>query len=167
MDKYESLPSSNSNEDDIYMAREHEKTHDFENSYFTHITDNFCTDPNEYLGSWDNDKYNARYVKNQNATNMSNKSPGPKKEKRKRRRSRRDGKLRKEVNPIDNIVKINMYRVCQKEHYNQDIFKYLIDWMKNGGAKTSKLKLECYSENFRGVHAAQDFRKDTEVLFIP
>ena len=46
-------------------------------------------------------------------------------------------------------------------------FERLIEWMQAGGAYTEKLDLRYYAENFRGVHAARDIKKDETVLFVP
>jgi len=39
--------------------------------------------------------------------------------------------------------------------------------MKNGGAEFDKLKLRYYSENYRGVHAAQDIKNGECILKVP
>ena len=39
--------------------------------------------------------------------------------------------------------------------------------MNGGGADISKVKLEYYSENYRGVVATVDIKKGEDVLFVP
>ena len=39
--------------------------------------------------------------------------------------------------------------------------------MKQSGADVSKLKLEYYKQDHRGVHAACDIRDEEPILFVP
>jgi hypothetical protein len=40
-------------------------------------------------------------------------------------------------------------------------------WLHDGQAETSMLKVKHYKENFRGVHAAKDIERSDDILFIP
>ena len=46
-------------------------------------------------------------------------------------------------------------------------FMHLESWMQRGGADISKIKVEFYDENFRGVHAKQDIGKNETIMFVP
>lgn len=53
------------------------------------------------------------------------------------------------------------------DHPERKRFQNLLDWMQNGGADFSKLKLRYYSENYRGVHASRNIVNGETVLFVP
>jgi histone-lysine N-methyltransferase SETD3 len=43
----------------------------------------------------------------------------------------------------------------------------LLDWLKAGKAVFSKIKIECYSEEYRGVNAKQTINAKELLLFVP
>ena len=43
----------------------------------------------------------------------------------------------------------------------------LVTWMNKNGAELSKVNIQYYSPNFRGVHAAVKIEQGEIVLFIP
>lgn len=50
----------------------------------------------------------------------------------------------------------------ERLRYNQ-----MLEWLHKGGAQFDKLKLRYYSDDYRGVHAARNIRKDETILFVP
>ncbi len=52
-------------------------------------------------------------------------------------------------------------------HPERKRFQNLLDWMKGLGADFSKLKLRYYSENYRGVHSAQNIKNGETILYVP
>ena len=46
-------------------------------------------------------------------------------------------------------------------------FEALESSLDKGGAYVSKLKLKFYSKNFRGVHAAEDIKKESQMMYVP
>jgi len=53
------------------------------------------------------------------------------------------------------------------DHPERERFEHLLTWLREGGALFPKLKMRYYSENYRGVHALRDVRKDECCLYIP
>ena len=53
------------------------------------------------------------------------------------------------------------------DHPERKRFQNLLDWMQEGGADFSKLKLRYYSDNYRGVHASRDIQNGETVLYVP
>ncbi|CAD8175344.1 unnamed protein product [Paramecium octaurelia] len=45
--------------------------------------------------------------------------------------------------------------------------KTLLEWLKQGKAQFPKIKIECYSESYRGVNAKQKINAKELILFIP
>ena len=43
----------------------------------------------------------------------------------------------------------------------------MFDWMVEGGATFSKLKMRYYAPDYRGVHAARDCKKGETILYVP
>ena len=43
----------------------------------------------------------------------------------------------------------------------------MIEWLGDGGVDTSKVCIYEYAENYRGLHAAKDIKKDEIILFVP
>ena len=43
----------------------------------------------------------------------------------------------------------------------------LIEWMKKAGSDISKVQIEYYSDDHRGLHAAQDIWKGKTIMFVP
>ena len=42
-----------------------------------------------------------------------------------------------------------------------------LNWMKEDGAEYPKLEMRQYNPIYRGVHAAEDFRKGETILYVP
>lgn len=71
----------------------------------------------------------------------------------------------------------NMLRLAEQElaldrslpldHPERNRFNALFTWMKEGGSKFDKLKLRYYTQDYRGVHAAQDISKGETILYVP
>lgn len=58
---------------------------------------------------------------------------------------------------MDKIKKeIDLDSRLPPDHPERVKFQAMLDWMKDGGADYSKLKLVYYNENNRGVHAQWD-----------
>ena len=53
------------------------------------------------------------------------------------------------------------------EHPERKRFQNLLDWMQKEKSDFSKLKLRYYTENYRGVHAAQTIKNGETVLYVP
>ena len=53
------------------------------------------------------------------------------------------------------------------EHPERKRFQNLLDWMLREKSDFSKLKLRYYTENYRGVHAAQTIKNGETVLYVP
>jgi len=53
------------------------------------------------------------------------------------------------------------------DHPERKRFQNLLDWMKDGDADFSKLKLRYYSDNYRGVHASRDIKNGETILLVP
>lgn len=53
------------------------------------------------------------------------------------------------------------------DHPERHRFNELFQWMKEGGAEFSKLKLRYYTEDYRGVHASTQIEKGETILYVP
>jgi len=53
------------------------------------------------------------------------------------------------------------------DHPERKRFGQLLDWMAEGGADSSKMKLRFYSANYRGVHSNVDIKAGETVLYVP
>ena len=57
---------------------------------------------------------------------------------------------------IDEEIKYD--NVLAVDHPERIRFQNLLDWLKEGGSKFSKVKMRYYSDNYRGVHASQNIK---------
>ena len=46
-------------------------------------------------------------------------------------------------------------------------FRALSEWMVRGGGDISKITLQNYDTNYRGVQARVDIKKGEQILFVP
>jgi hypothetical protein len=53
------------------------------------------------------------------------------------------------------------------DHPERNRFNKMLNWMKEGGAEFSKIKIRYYSADYRGVHASRDIKKGETVLYVP
>ena len=67
----------------------------------------------------------------------------------------------------ETAVEIEQDNKIPPDHPERKRFQNLLDWMKNGGADFSKLKLRYYTDNYRGVHAKNEIKSGETVLVVP
>jgi hypothetical protein len=53
------------------------------------------------------------------------------------------------------------------DHPERARFEKLLTWMREGGSKFDKIKIRYYTEDYRGVHAARDIKKNEIILYVP
>lgn len=46
-------------------------------------------------------------------------------------------------------------------------FERMLQWLKDGGSTYDKLKIRWYAQDYRGVHAARDIKKNEIILLVP
>jgi hypothetical protein len=53
------------------------------------------------------------------------------------------------------------------EHPERQRFERMLQWLKDGGSQFNKLKIRWYTDDYRGVHAARDIKKNEIILLVP
>ena len=64
-------------------------------------------------------------------------------------------------------MKISSIEAAKSLNPEHDRFNFMLNWLKDGGAKFPKLILQYYSEDYRGVHCASRIPEDEVVLEVP
>lgn len=60
-----------------------------------------------------------------------------------------------------------MENVIPSDHPERQRFQALFDKMSSNGVVFDKIKLQYYSENYRGVHSKVDIKYQDEIMMVP
>ena len=69
------------------------------------------------------------------------------------------------ISEVENEIKIE--RTLAEDHPVKIKFNQMFKWLGTGGAEFGKIKVRYYTEDFRGVHAAQHIKNGETLLFVP